>query len=128
MGQFLLVEPRHIPDCPIDWNDNLQQRLYLERFNAVTNLFLPGTNLDEYSLCVSKLKGLPELSNFKQKAAIAFTILFDCDENTTIGNNFSNIDHIFNYYVRTCDNCISFTSFIENLKEMAKFSTRNIAW
>lgn len=133
MGQFLLVEPRHIPTSPGDphpkkaWTNNFQQRLYLERFNAVTELFIPGANLDEYGVCISKLKSLPELSNFRQKAVVAYTILFDCDDKTVCSTNL-NLNFIFDYYVRTCENCISFSSLTENLREMATFSTNNIEW
>jgi len=129
MGQFLLVSPRHIPTSSDDQlsrnvlTNDFNQRLFLERFNVVTDLFLPGANLIAYSQCISKLRGLPEISNFKQKAVLAFAVLFFSD--AIKGRH---VECMYETYVRSCENCISLSNLASNLTEMATLSSRIIAW
>lgn len=132
IGQFLLVEPRHSPATADKhpkkvWINNFDQNRYLERFNAATNLFVPGADLHEYGNCIAKLKDLPELTTFRQKAIVAHVILFSVDE-SFVGWTNRNFDSIFNDFIRTCENCSSLFSLTENLKEMADFCAKNITW
>jgi hypothetical protein len=132
IGQFLLVEPRHTPATADKhpkkvWINNFDQNRYLERFNAATNIFVLGADLHEYGGFIAKLKDLPELTTFKQKAILAHIILFGSDERITALSHL-NLDLIFNDYIRSCEHCSSLFSLTENLKVMAEFCAKNIVW
>lgn len=133
MGQFLLVEQRHSPimaDGQAKKNNcivNLNQRRFLERFNAVTDLFVAEANLDNYGYFISKLRDLPELTGFQQKAIVAYTILFNSDDKMAKRRSHK-LNSIFNSYIRTCENCLSLSSLISNLNDMAQFCEKNIEW
>jgi len=129
MGQFLLVVPRHIPtgrDDQMSENDS-KQMLFLERYNATMELFLPGKNLTHYSNCIAKLRGLPELGNFQQKAVLAFAVLFFTnDKNSAVYS--LNVESMYDSYVRSCENCISLSNLTSNLTEMAALSSKIFTW
>ena len=84
MGCYLLAEGSHIPhESKMNrrlnkkvWMNNFMQKLHLEKFNSITNLFCPDVDLDQYARLINKLKGLPALVSIEQKAILSFIILF----------------------------------------------------
>lgn len=102
------------------WMTNFAQRLFLERFNSTTNLFLTETDLDEYGKQILKLKGLPELVTCKQMAVLTYILLFHPGD-----IRFKNLDELFNTYIRTCNDCLTLPNLITTLTSMANFFTDN---
>jgi hypothetical protein len=132
MGHHFLVESQHTPsDCKVDehpkkkvWISNFSQKLFLERFNSCTNLFSPGADLDEYGRLILKLKALPELPLYEQKAIMAYTLLFHRKDSD--GSLIT--DDLFNNYIRSCDDCLNLRSLINILTAMVQFCDDNIDW
>jgi len=133
IGQFLLRGPRHVP-----FGEDVQQMKlttyyiddqtrFLERFNTVTNLFVDGANLKEYAHLIWTLRGLPELDCLKQRAIVAYTILFYYDQRVP-RKNCLKLNTTFDCLVRMCNNCLPLSNLTSNLTEMANFCDRNICW
>jgi len=136
LGQNLLVESRHRKKEDVDneeesnwkkkkvWMNNFAQRVVLERFNSMTNLFASGSDLDDYGKMISQLKGLAELVTPEQMAILTYTLVF----NSSQSDDFvmKHLDEIFDKFVRNCDDCLTRSNLCTILKSMADFFTDNL--
>lgn len=132
LGQNFLVESGHIPkdtkfeDQPKKkvWMSSFAQKLFLDRFNSKTGLFVNGTDLDTYGRLILKLKGLHEASSYEQKAILAYILLFYPHNS----NNFKYLEEMFDNSIETCDDNLTLSALIATLTRMANFCTDNIVW
>jgi len=133
MGCYLLAQGSHIPfkskmePClgKKVWMNNFFQNLHLEKFNSITNLFNPNSDLDMYARLINKLKGLPVLTSAEQKAALTFVILFDGHKDTKMTEQ---NDTLYTNCIRTCENCLDLKSLSTTLVDMSDYCSRNITW
>lgn len=105
------------------WMSNFAQKLFLERFNSTTKLFVTGTDLDEYGKLILKLRGLPEVVTCEQMAILSYVLLLHSGD-----FRLKHLDEMFNDYIRSCDDCLTMPNFISTLTSMANFSADNIDW
>ena len=112
--------------------NNFMQKLHLEKFNSITNLFCPDVDLDQYARLINKLKGLPALVSIEQKAILSFIILFGHNQQMPVHTYLKYLsvpnETMYNNNIKTCDDCLDLSDLTETLVEMAEYCAKNINW
>ena len=106
----------------------------LKKVNSELNLFLPGTDLDEYSRMIDQLKVLIQCRRPDLKPLLAHVLLFNADEIIDIEDK-EDLDDLrlvndimFDLFVRTADASFDKRDLAQLLTKMAIFCTNNIDW
>ena len=141
IGSHLLTQSSHSTKTKAEgsfgkkaWLSNFFQNMHLEKFNSMTKLFHPGTDLDHYARLINKLHGLPTLSLSEQTSVFAFIILFDHSNDVQLAGrafiqDISILNEtLFGRIVKTCDECVDLPTLSKNLIEMANFCAKSIDW
>ncbi len=103
---------------------NFAQKLFLDRLNSVSGLFVDESDLDYYGRLILKLKGLIEASHYEQNALLAYILLFYSYDT----KRSKDLEKMFSSVFKTRGNELTLTNLVATLTKMACFCRDNIIW
>ena len=107
--------------------------LNVHSFNAISNLFKSGSDLQYYSQLINNVNTL-QLTGIEEQAVLAYIILFDHDSTMCLKEPtaLTDINVLNNFLFKRCVTSNDSTFSLENLTsilvKMALFSSYNIEW